>query len=396
MVVQNLTQGTTTTVPSGSSLVITDVTALDELKTDPALTIYPIPAVGKVRVSFYTEQRGNAQIHVFSIDGKSVLNAVKILNSGHNLFGLTLPNGIFILQLSENGKQHTAKIISQSNNIKAGIEFTGEEAKQNSTLQRSKSTDVPFTYKTGDIFLFKGISGNYSSVVAEKITGNKNINFNFVECKDADGNYYATVNIGTQVWMAENLKTTKYRNADSIGTTTPANKDISGESAPKYQWAYKGDESYVAKYGRLYSWFTVVDSRKIAPTGWHVATDAEWTNLQNYLITNGYNFDGTKTGNKMAKSLAASTDWATYIGDGCIGDNLSKNNSSGFTALPGGGRSTGVGGVFYSIGLNGFWWSSTNYDTDRAWFRQLDYRGTSIGVILSTKFYGFSVRCVKD
>ena len=100
---------------------------------------------------------------------------------------------------------------------------------------------------------------------------------------DIDGNVYNTVTIGTQVWMAENLKTTKYRNGDLIGTTTPATLDISGESYTKYQWAYDGNESNVATYGRLYTWYAVTDTRNVCPTGWHVPTDAEWTTLTTFL-----------------------------------------------------------------------------------------------------------------
>lgn len=93
---------------------------------------------------------------------------------------------------------------------------------------------------------------------------------------DVDGNSYTSVKIGIQVWMAENLRTTKYRNGDLIGTTTPATLDIRTENTPKYQWAYEGNENNVATYGRLYTWYAVNDSRNIAPIGWHIATNAEW------------------------------------------------------------------------------------------------------------------------
>src|ERR1035438_8500630 len=92
---------------------------------------------------------------------------------------------------------------------------------------------------------------------------------------DVDGNVYKTVTIGNQVWMAADLKTTQYRNGDLIGTNSPATLDISSESTPKYQWAYAGDESNVATYGRLYTWFAATDSRNVCPVGWHVSTDAE-------------------------------------------------------------------------------------------------------------------------
>src|SRR5262245_32163336 len=100
---------------------------------------------------------------------------------------------------------------------------------------------------------------------------------------DIDGNVYHTVNIGTQVWMLENLKTTKYRNGDLIETTTPATLDITSESTPKYQWAYNGEENNAATYGRLYTWYAATESRNVCPSGWHVPSDVEWTTLSNFL-----------------------------------------------------------------------------------------------------------------
>jgi uncharacterized protein (TIGR02145 family) len=120
--------------------------------------------------------------------------------------------------------------------------------------------------------------------------------------KDVDGNVYTSVTIGTQVWMVENLKTTKYRNGDLIGTTNPATLDITGETSPKYQWPHDGNESNVATYyGRLYTWWAVTDSRNVCPTGWHVPSYAEWTTLTDYLTNNGYGYEGT--GGDIAKSM---------------------------------------------------------------------------------------------
>jgi uncharacterized protein (TIGR02145 family) len=123
--------------------------------------------------------------------------------------------------------------------------------------------------------------------------------------KDIDRDIYKTVTIGTQVWMAENLKTTKYSNGDSIGTTTPATLDITTEKTPKYRWSYGGEESNVAKYGRLYTWYAATDSRNVCPTGWHVPTDAEWTTLTNYLTNNGYGYKGSAS--DITKSMAATS-----------------------------------------------------------------------------------------
>ncbi len=132
---------------------------------------------------------------------------------------------------------------------------------------------------------------------------------------DIEGNTYKTITIGTQTWMAENLRTTKYRNGDLIGTTTTPNQNISTERDPRYQWAYNGDETKVSKYGRLYTWWaaciatitttnaqgTTTTVHNIAPVGWHVASDADWTTLNSYLATSGIAY--------VAKSLSTTTDW---------------------------------------------------------------------------------------
>lgn len=211
---------------------------------------------------------------------------------------------------------------------------------------------------------------------------------------DIDGNVYNYITIGSQTWMVENLKTTKYRNGESIGTTTPANKDISNESTPKYQWAFNGDEGNVSKYGRLYTWYTLSDSRNIAPTGWHVATDAEWFSLENYLIANGYNYDGTTTGNKISKSLAAKTDWSSATNPGAVGNDLSKNNASGFTGLPGGYRFSD--GTFNYKGEIGFWWSPGVATVNNDWQRNLEWAGNTLVKFSALKKCGNSVRCVRD
>lgn len=169
---------------------------------------------------------------------------------------------------------------------------------------------------------------------------------------DIDGNVYNTVTIGTQVWMKENLKVTKYRNGDAIGTTIPATLDISGETSPKYQWAYYGNESNVADYGRLYTWYAATDSRGLCPTGWHLPTDAEWTTLTTFLGGEAV------AGGKMKE--AGTSHWNFNTG---------ADNSSGWTGLPGGYRH-GYG-AFFDIGNYGDWWSASELNATYAWARYL-------------------------
>jgi len=215
---------------------------------------------------------------------------------------------------------------------------------------------------------------------------------------DIDGNVYHTVTIGTQVWMVENLKVTRYRNGDVIGTTTPATFDISREVSPKYQWAYDGDESNIATYGRLYTWYAITDSRNVCPAGWHIPTLDEWTALGNYLTANGYNYDGTKADNKYAKSLAASSRWSSETTTGAVGNNDYSvvRNATGFSAMPGGLHSPV--GTFEGMTLGGTWWSSTSSSSwpvasiVEIYFHKYDVSMQHGGL----KNYGFSVRCLRD
>jgi uncharacterized protein (TIGR02145 family) len=214
---------------------------------------------------------------------------------------------------------------------------------------------------------------------------------------DIDGNVYNTVTIGTQLWMVENLKSTKYNNGESIGTTDPTNLDISGETDPKYQWAYSGNEANAAIYGRLYTWFTVTDSRGVCPDGWHVPTHNQWTTMEDYLIANGYNYDGTTTGNKIAKALGSATLWQASGAAGAIGntDYPEKINVTGFTSLPTGYRHPNLS-VWYYLGEFGHLWSVDQYDEESGWFLSTcnAYNYTLQGGGL--KKAGMAVRCLKD
>lgn len=208
---------------------------------------------------------------------------------------------------------------------------------------------------------------------------------------DIDGNIYHTIKIGTQTWMVENLKTTKYND----GTSIPYISDPIvwfNLTTPGYCY-YNNDVTNKNLYGALYNWYTV-NTDKLAPTGWHIPTDAEWSTLESYLIANGYNFDGTTAENKIAKSLAATNDWISNTDSGSIGNDLTKNNTSGFAGLPSGGRF--VNGEYDSFGKIGFWWSSTEAGLYSALYRRLYYSNCNSNNSYAGKFYGFSVRCIKD
>jgi len=195
---------------------------------------------------------------------------------------------------------------------------------------------------------------------------------------DYDGNVYYTVKIGTQTWMVENLKVTHYSNGDPIANITDSSAWTSLSSGA-YCW-YNNDIANKTTYGALYNWFTVNDSRNIAPTGWHVPTYADWIILNQYL--GGYEV----AGGKMKESGLGH--WAE--------PNAGADNSSGFTALPSGLRSWD--GTFYNLFYTCTFWSATENadDVSRAWRNGIyhNYPNSLPGDDL--KRYGFSIRCVKD
>lgn len=236
--------------------------------------------------------------------------------------------------------------------------------------------DKLYVYKAGVVIYEQAISG-VDSITFYKIDS---------EAKDVDGNIYKTVIIGNQTWMAENLRTTRYRNGDAITNVTG---DAQWAALITGAWCnYNNDPVMDTKYGKYYNFYAIADARKIAPTGWHVATDAEWTTLANYVAAN--------VGNSisLAKALAATTDWTTYATVGAIGCNLALNNSTGFSALPIGYH--GAGGSFYSFGIISFFWTATEYSATGARLRELDYNYNNIGNSYTNKKTGYPVRCVKD
>lgn len=208
---------------------------------------------------------------------------------------------------------------------------------------------------------------------------------------DQDGNTYATIVIGTQEWMAENLRTTTYANGDTIPNV------IDGPqwgSLTTGAWAfYQNNSQFENPYGKLYNWYAVADPRNVCPTGWHVPTDADWQILEtaqgmpfDELDIDGYRGDDQGVGGKL-KCIGLQY-WNT--------PNTGATNESGFSSLPGGGRNDG-GGSFIFLGDLGLWWCATETDTDHAWSRTMfdGYQGIERDSN-NTKRNGFSVRCLRD
>jgi uncharacterized protein (TIGR02145 family) len=197
---------------------------------------------------------------------------------------------------------------------------------------------------------------------------------------DIDGNVYTTITIGTQIWLKENLKTTKYNDGTAIPNVTDNTAWSTLTSGAYSDYSNTPTYSTTYGYGRLYNWYAVAstNTKNVCPTGWHVPTDGQLTTLRTYLGGEAL------AGGKMKET--GTTHWLT--------PNTSATNETGFTALPGGYRSSS--GTFGLLGNTGYWWSSTEQNTNYGWYYYIYYGNGNFTRLDHEKHYGSSVRCLKD
>jgi uncharacterized protein (TIGR02145 family) len=294
----------------------------------------------------------NFMIGVADLSGGKLLSAKLTVSSGSYLYIQNLdsiPNNPVTIKDSSGLRTYTLTL-EKAGYIKKSIKLTNDSLR----LFNSAENHLPLL-----------------------ITLEKNKNLGTVT--DVDGNVYHTIAIGTQIWMVENLKTSRYRNGDLIGTTNPVTLDIQSESTPKYQWSYDGNENNATTYGKLYTWNAINDNRKLTPAGWHIPNNEEWTILMHFL-------GETVAGGKLKET--GSVHW--------LSPNTGATNETGFMALPCGYRS--VSGNFGNLGNFGYWWSADEYypNPNFAWIWYLNNENSSLNNSPSSKGTGFSVRCIQD
>jgi uncharacterized protein (TIGR02145 family) len=383
VLVQNLTQGTSLTLNGSDVLHLLGTVGIEQIKSDEnnSLQIYPNPVIVIGTVEFEMPTAGHVTIDLFDITGKKAASTQNKLQAGTQTFNVSgLNNGIYTVNVKSDRFSYSGKIISFGTATgNAAVSYVKSVTNSVSTQkQKSNKSLVSMQYTTGDRLLFKAVSGNYATVSTLVPTGNSTVTSNFVDCTDGDGNHYATVTIGTHVWMAENLKTTKYNDGSDISLVTDPTAWTTAGAA--YCW-YNNDIANKDIYDALYNWFAVDPSsnggKNPAPAGWHVPSDNEWTTLITFL-------GESIAGGKMKETGTAH--WTNI--------NAGATNESGFTALPGGSRF--MDGTFESVGGDGFRWSSTAYDASKVWIRSLRYNYTYTLRYNCPENDGFSVRCVQN
>jgi uncharacterized protein (TIGR02145 family) len=205
---------------------------------------------------------------------------------------------------------------------------------------------------------------------------------------DVDGNTYNTVQIGNQCWMKENMRTTHYADGGSTGGYYPGS-----------------NSSNVTTYGYLYTWSSATNAysnntnefgmQGVCPTGWHVPSDAEWTELIEY-VSHESMYACSGNSENIAKALASTLGWATFTGDCAVGDTPDSNNTTGFSAMPAGYNTGNWNNGSFAFGEYAALWSSTRLDDSYARYIMLSYDDATVGQNNISTSMALSVRCLRD
>lgn len=404
--VKNIDQQTTLMLNGTDTLLLTSIVGTSYLSSlKHGMIIYPNPANHSSHLDFYTSSSGKINIEIYKLDGRLITSKLIMLVSGDHAATITgLNAGIYTVKVTTPEYSYHQKLISTASSQSAPqIHYDGiAESHPHKNGLKFYRNVVVMQYNEGERVLFKAISGNYTHIISMVPTANQNINFEFVDCIDFDGNQYGVVTIGDKVWMVENLKTTHYRNGTPIDY--PGNDTIAWEnnSTGAYAW-YNNDIFWKDSYGALYNWFASTNTHGLCPVGWHVPSYAEWSQLVEFLTQQGYsNQWGDPNG--AGNALKSCQQVNSPLGGDCntsehpVWNEYDTNHgfdAFGFSSFPGGCRH--IDGSFHLLGSYGFWWSSTWYSFSSAWFSDMSNEGSTVFMnnILS-KGFGMSIRCIRN
>ncbi len=380
VVVENLTQVTSLTINGSDILHLVGTVGIDSKDVENnSISVFPNPMNEKANIEFFSKSNTNADVQIFDISGKLILKSNQAIHQGKNSFELSgLSAGFYTINIITLDEQFSKKIISKGGKGLNPVfrDFTPSDYIRN-TLNTNKSA-VQMQYNEGDLLMLRGLTVNYSTVLTLIPSSNMEINFEFSACIDGDGNNYPIVKIGNQTWMAENLKTTRFSDSTEIPSVNSNNWIYL--TTPGFCWFNNDEMEYKNEYGALYNWYAVSmannGNKNICPEGWHVPSDAEWTELSTIL--------GANSASKLRES--GNAHWS-YSG-------ISGTNETGFSALPAGYR--GSIGSFLDMEYIGSWWSNSASYAEKAWRRAISYDENVIQKDDVDKINGLSVRCIKD
>lgn len=386
VIVENVTQNTRIKLNGNDTLFLTKTTGINELQNSMPFNLkaYPNPTSSEANLEFTTSKPENIVARIFDMEGRTLITNERILDPGTHAFQVkNLPAGIYLVQLNAGNIADNVKIVSlQKGNNQPEFSAIKSESLTNTGYKTKSAAEAqllgykkydnivirvwPTSIPTSRNFISIGIVMDEENPVMEEnplqeVTQTDEepnvFVFTYVKCKDTCGNVYNTVQIGSQIWMAENFRCF----TDS-------------------SWIYDDDESNEELYGRLYSW---EDALNNAPVGWHLPSHEEWLEMEEH-INNLY-------GEKVPLALKSDTCWLPNE----FQEDTNGNDASGFNILPGGARWY-INGTFYAAGESAYFWTSTKADSIRATIRKFTSSDSIIGAGNSNIHYGFSVRYIKD
>lgn len=388
--------GQSKTSLSDGRFVFGDMASVFDRNSEKPVIHRPFCIVQNRTLTLNIQAKSDVDIAISNIQGQKLYAVCKSLEIGtHTILLPDQVSGICLYRIQSRNIGIVFKNVSFDCLLHKNIQSMKEISRNNTLTKQAQATtainEVIAVTKQGYL--------NYRTVLSTSDTSGIEIKMVFREgtVTDADGNIYQTVRIGKQIWTVENLRTTKYNDGSSITLETSELNWPNGSTGKYCFYNNTTNADSIKKFGALYNFYAVA-TNKLAISGWHVPTDQEWSILESYLDANGYNWDGSTWGQKVAKSMAAKVDWTPSIIDGAIGNDLAQNNRSGFCAYAAGSRGSlaSVGGSFFDKGKFASFWTSTSdlsswswyhyitYDLDLS-YRQLNYRST-----------GYSIRLVKN
>ncbi|MEI7724319.1 MAG: FISUMP domain-containing protein [Bacteroidota bacterium] len=400
--VENLSQCTSLTIAGTDTLILTSTIGINEFRNPRGIgvTIYPNPSPGDCSVEFASTSGSTVSISLSDMSGKTVLQKTAFFREGNHSFFLTgIQRGVYNLKVESSGYLYTAKLISyatgtgclaingiaSASGAKKSLSLTGTTKMRKFSGTRSI---ISMQFNAGDTLKLTGKSGNYRTVNMLFPNQSQMVSFHFVKCTDADGNHYAVVQIGSQLWMQENLKTTKYLDGSDIPNVPDS--AAWGNLATGAYCDYHNLPAEGEYYGRLYNFYAVTDSRKICPDGWHVPSHGEWNMMEKLLDSTVDTMALGGSGKEIGRILkeGCNTRWA-YL------DTTYGINSAGFTALCSNFRNgSGAWSLAPDSNHDDCFWTATSYNTNSAWFRSLRWCYGDIYSLFPMKKAGHSVRCI--
>ncbi len=393
----NLRTNLSVTLPGNDTLVLAYTAGISTLSDDNRQGIvFPNPFSGRTTLVANIQVAQTVSVEVFNLTGQSLARTGAMVQPGPQSFEITLSGvGVYMVSLTtRQGTQGFKIICTESTGSGNAVRHTGP-AQIDPVISFKATTIYTLGYTAGDIILYRCRGGIHTTIITDSPAVSTIYEVKFVACTDPVGKSYAIVHIGPQTWMAENLA--------YLPKVSPSSK---GSDSLKYYYVYDYEDSLVAgalnsvnykKYGVLYNWQAAMNAgtiktnaqgqtQTVCPAGWHMPDDGEWKILEKTLGMTQADADTLywRISGEVGKKLKSSVGWA---------DGGNGNNSSGFTALPGGYRN--IHGGFWNENNAVLFWTASTIDST-SWYRSLSALDSGVYRISTYRSHGLSVRCIKD